>query len=111
MLQTRQAIRRNFPLIGHARYLLEAIRPGDQPVLRRVEHRRARPSAASSARVVYQRAKNVIDTLPFGTERDVYESGYEWINHSIRAQHPVGPLAARDDRRHDLRPAVPALRC
>ena len=27
MLQSRQAIRRNFPVIGHGRYLLEKIRP------------------------------------------------------------------------------------
>ena len=27
MVQTKQAIKRNFPLIGHARYLLEMIRP------------------------------------------------------------------------------------
>ena len=27
MLQTKQAIKRNFPLVGHARYLLEMIRP------------------------------------------------------------------------------------
>jgi hypothetical protein len=27
MMQTRQAVRRNFPLIGHFRYLLEQIRP------------------------------------------------------------------------------------
>jgi glutamate synthase domain-containing protein 2 len=35
--------------------------------------------------VVYQRAKRVDDTRPFGTELDVYENGYEWLNHSISA--------------------------
>src|SRR5262249_359363 len=33
--------------------------------------------------LVYQRAKNVVDAMPFGTERRVGEVGYEWINHSI----------------------------
>src|SRR5690606_26253153 len=35
--------------------------------------------------MVYQRAKNVIDTVPFGTQMDVYEPGYEWMNHSMYA--------------------------
>jgi glutamate synthase domain-containing protein 2 len=85
MLQTRQAVRRNFPVIGRARYLLEAIRPEINQYF--VESNTSGTPFSREARsVVYQRAKNVIDTLPFGTERDVYETGYEWINHSIRAR-------------------------
>src|SRR5690606_1998354 len=30
-----------------------------------------------------QRAKKQLDTLPFGTQLDVYEVGYEWLNHSL----------------------------
>ena len=26
-----------------------------------------------------------INTMPFGTQLDVYDDGYEWINHSIRS--------------------------
>src|SRR3990172_2515702 len=86
MLQTRQAIRRNFPLIGRARYVLEAIRPEINQYF--VESNTSGTPFSREARsVVYQRAKNVIDTLPFGTERNVYETGYEWIKHSIRARH------------------------
>jgi glutamate synthase domain-containing protein 2 len=33
--------------------------------------------------VVYERAKNVRDTIPFGTVENVYETGYEWVNHSL----------------------------
>ncbi|WP_343074949.1 FMN-binding glutamate synthase family protein [sulfur-oxidizing endosymbiont of Gigantopelta aegis] len=33
--------------------------------------------------LVYQRAKKQRDTRPFGTQFDVYRSGYEWINHSL----------------------------
>jgi glutamate synthase domain-containing protein 2 len=32
---------------------------------------------------VYQRAKGDVDNIPFGTRRDVYHEGYEWVNHSI----------------------------
>ena len=86
MLQTRQAVRRNFPLIGRARYLLEAIRPEINQYF--VESNTSgTPFSREVRSLVYQRAKNAIDTLPFGTERDVYETGYEWINHSIRARH------------------------
>ena len=37
---------------------------------------------------MYQRAKGELDTLPFGTQRDVYAVGYEWINHSLAPAHP-----------------------
>jgi glutamate synthase domain-containing protein 2 len=33
--------------------------------------------------LVYQRAKNVRDTVPFGTKEDVYGTGYQWVNHSM----------------------------
>ena len=44
--------------------------------------------------VVYQRSKRQLDTLPFGTQRDVYEQGYEWIAHSMRAR-PAPETAPR----------------
>ena len=98
LLQTRQAVRRNFPVIGRARYLLEAIRPEINQYF--VESNTSGTPFSREARsVVYQRAKNVIDTLPFGTERDVYETGYEWINHSIRRAASVRALAAHPVRR------------
>jgi glutamate synthase domain-containing protein 2 len=37
--------------------------------------------------IVYQRAKNELETKPLGTQRDVYEIGYEWASHSIAARH------------------------
>jgi len=33
--------------------------------------------------VIYQRAKKQTDTVPFGTQMNVYAEGYEWITHSI----------------------------
>ena len=35
--------------------------------------------------IVYQRSKKETDSMPFGTQLDVYKEGYEWINHSIRS--------------------------
>jgi glutamate synthase domain-containing protein 2 len=88
MLQTKRAILRNFPVIGHVRYLFEAIRPEIQQYFVESDIH-GRPFNREDRSLVYQRAKGEPDTLPFGTQRDVYESGYEWINHSMV---PVRPL-------------------
>jgi glutamate synthase domain-containing protein 2 len=44
-----------------------------------------RPISRIYRSVVYQRAKQQTDTTPFGTQLDLYEEGYEWMNHSIAA--------------------------
>ena len=87
MMQTRQAVRRNFPLVGHFRYLLEQIRPEINQYFIESNHD-GRPFSRNDRSVVYQRAKGELDTLPFGTQRDVYAVGYEWINHSLAPVHP-----------------------
>lgn len=82
ILQTRQAIRRNFPIIGNLRYFFEFIRPELQQYF--VESNQSgRPIPRELRSVVYQRAKGQTETLPFGTQLDVHAEHYEWINHSI----------------------------
>jgi glutamate synthase domain-containing protein 2 len=86
MLQVKQAIRRNFPVIGRARYLFEAIRPEINQYF--IESNSdGKPFSRNDRSVIYQRAKGELDTLPFGTQRDVYAVGYEWINHSLAPVH------------------------
>ena len=86
-MQTRHSIRRNFPVIGHGRYLMEMIRPEINQYF--VESNSdGRPFNREERSIVYQRAKGQLDTLPFGTQRDVNEVGYEWINHSLAPVHP-----------------------
>src|SRR6185312_7105325 len=86
-LQTKHTIRRNFPIIGHGRYLMEMIRPEINQYF--VESNSdGRPFSREDRSVVYQRAKGQLDTLPFGTQWDVYAEGYEWINHSLAPAHP-----------------------
>ena len=80
--QKSHAIRRNFPLIGNLRYLLEAIRPEISQYFIESDTSGV-PFSRDQRSVVYQRSKKVRDTVPFGTLRDVYEVGYEWVNHSI----------------------------
>ncbi len=82
--QKKHAIRRNFPVIGRLRYFLESIRPEIMQYF--VENDRdGRPLDRVMRSMVYQRAKNVTDTVPFGTQMDIYEPGYEWMNHSMYA--------------------------
>ena len=70
-------------MIGHLRFLLEFIRPGDPPVLHR-GRREAAPFSRQQRSLVYQRAKGDSDKRPFGTQMDVGAVGYEWINHSLQ---------------------------
>ncbi len=82
MLQTRQAIRRNFPVIGNLRYFFEIIRPELQQYF--VESNQSgRPIPRELRSVVYQRAKGQTQTQPFGTQLDVHMEHYEWVNHTI----------------------------
>ncbi len=86
MLQVKHAVRRNFPLIGHARYLMELVRPEINQYF--IESNSdGRPFSRNERSVVYQRAKGQLDTVPFGTQKDVYATGYEWINHSLAPKH------------------------
>ncbi|RQP18334.1 FMN-binding glutamate synthase family protein [Parapedobacter defluvii] len=84
MIQTKQAIRRNFPLFGRLRYLFESIRPEIQQYFVESDTT-GRPFSRIYRSVVYQRAKKEMDTTPFGTQMNVYEDNYEWMSHSINA--------------------------
>jgi glutamate synthase domain-containing protein 2 len=85
VLQKKKALLRNFPLLGSFRYLLEMIRPEIQQYFIESETD-GLPVNRETRSVVYQRAKRQTDTVPFGTQRDVYQQGYEWIAHSLATQ-------------------------
>jgi glutamate synthase domain-containing protein 2 len=83
MIQTRQSIKRNFPLLGRLRYVFEDMRPKIQQYF--VENDTdGSPINRNERSVIYQRAKKQIDTIPFGTQLNVYSEGYEWMTHSIK---------------------------
>ncbi len=87
LIQNTHAIRKNFPVLGRMRYVFEAIRPEINQYF--VESNTdGRPFHREERSVVYQRAKGAMDTLPFGTQRNVYEVGYEWLDHSLLPTHP-----------------------
>lgn len=80
--QTRHSILRNYPVIGHLRFLLEFIRPEIRQYFIEGD-REAAPFSRQQRSLVYQRAKGAQDKRPFGTQMDVGANGYEWINHSV----------------------------
>ncbi|MDT7834363.1 FMN-binding glutamate synthase family protein [Aquabacterium sp. OR-4] len=82
LLQTRHALLRNYPLIGHVRFLLEWVRPEIRQYFIDSD-RDAVPFSRQQRSLVYQRAKGQSDKRPFGTQLDVRADGYEWINHSV----------------------------
>jgi glutamate synthase domain-containing protein 2 len=83
--QTKHTILKNFPVIGHFRYMLEGIRPEIMQYFVETDTE-GRPFDRIDRSLIYRRAKNVTDTTPFGTQEDIYKEGYEWINHSIYAK-------------------------
>ncbi|MFT3818504.1 MAG: FMN-binding glutamate synthase family protein [Rubrivivax sp.] len=80
--QRRHAVIRNYPVIGHIRYLLEFIRPEIRQYFIESD-REAVPFSRQQRSLVYQRAKGDPDKRPFGTQLDVGAIGFEWINHSL----------------------------
>jgi len=87
--QTRHAILRNYPVIGHLRFLLEFIRPEIRQYFIESDAEAA-PFSRAQRSLVYQRAKGEPDNRPFGTQLDVTIAGYEWINHSMQPTKLAG---------------------
>jgi glutamate synthase domain-containing protein 2 len=96
--QTRHSVLRNYPVLGHVRFLLEFIRPEIRQYFIEGD-RDSMPFSRQQRSLVYQRAKGAQDKRPFGTQLDVGATGYEWINHSI------APTALPD---HDFRVVIGA---
>jgi len=107
--QRKQTIRSNFPVLGHLRYFLESIRPEIRQYFIEGEDESS-PYGRQHRAMVYARSKGMRDTLPLGTQRDVYSEGYEWAAHSMSPTHldadaalvDVGPTAEQPYTAHLL---------
>lgn len=82
LCQKRHAVLRNYPVIGHFRYLFESIRPEMRQYFFE-SNQDGRPFSREKRSLVYDRAKNIEGNTPFGTEYDVYAQDYAWVNHSM----------------------------
>ena len=100
-LQTPQAIRRNYPVLAHFRFFFEYIRPEIRQYFIEAD-REELPFSRAQRSIVYQRAKGSIDKRPFGTQLDLYEPRYEWMNHSI---------APTEIESHDFRIQIGDVNC
>ena len=80
--QKKHTILRNFPLLGHARYAMEFIRPEIQQYF--VENNYdGRPFDRDTRSMVYERAKGLTGEQAFGTERKVLRAGHDYLLHTM----------------------------
>ncbi len=87
LIQRRHSILRNYPILGHARFIMESIRPELQQYF--IERNTdGRPFDRDTRTAIYERAKGVKDEQAYGTERDVRAPGYEWLLHSTTPLEP-----------------------
>ncbi|MDR3086445.1 MAG: FMN-binding glutamate synthase family protein [Azoarcus sp.] len=82
VLQHKHSILRNYPVIGHFRYMFEIVRPEIRQYLLESDEESV-PFSRAQRSIVYQRAKNLSADQPFGSLLDVYATGYEFISHSL----------------------------
>ncbi len=84
--QTRSSVLRNYPVIGHLRFMLEKIRPEMRQYFLESDNE-ATPFSRSQRSLAYSRAKGETDKRPFGTQHDQSANGHEWLNHSLQPSH------------------------
>ncbi len=90
LLQTKHSVRRNYPILGHARYLIETIRPEIRQYMLEGDDEKL-PFSRAQRSIVYQRAKNQPAEKAFGTLTDVYQPGFEFISHSMLPSEACDP--------------------
>jgi glutamate synthase domain-containing protein 2 len=93
LIQRRKAVLKNYPITGHFRYLLEAIRPEVRQYFIEGDHDRL-PFSRSQRAMVYRRARNIRAEKSFGTLDDVYQTNHEFLSHSMEPVH-VNPKDLR----------------
>ena len=81
-LQKKRALIRNYPVIGHLRYLLETIRPEIRQYFFESDLD-GKPFNRRQRSIIYQRAKNQKQTVAFGMQADANAIGFEWVAHTM----------------------------
>jgi glutamate synthase domain-containing protein 2 len=88
LVQRKHSVLRNYPVLGHMRFLLEALRPEIQQYF--IERNfDGRPFDRDVRSLIYERAKGVAAEMSYGTERDIDEAGYEYLVHSTAPFEPA----------------------
>jgi glutamate synthase domain-containing protein 2 len=94
LAQRRHSIQRNYPIIGHIRWWVEAVRPEIRQYLMEADEEAA-PFSRGQRSLVYERAKSLTGEHPFGTLLDAYRDGYEFMGHSMIPAAPADPASFR----------------
>ena len=94
VVQRQHSILRNYPVIGHIRWITELIRPEIRQYLIEADEDAA-PFSRSQRSLVYQRAKGEAGERPFGTLLDTYRDGYEFVAHSMMPVKAADPASFR----------------
>ncbi|MEG0481532.1 MAG: FMN-binding glutamate synthase family protein [Acinetobacter sp.] len=87
ILQSKHAILRNYPIMGHFRFFFESFRPEIRQYFIESDED-ALPFSRSQRSLVYQRAKNENADKPFGSIIDVYQEDYRFLTHSLAPRKP-----------------------
>ncbi|AWL28800.1 glutamate synthase [Acinetobacter defluvii] len=96
ILQSKHAILRNYPIMGHFRFFFESFRPEIRQYFIESDED-ALPFSRSQRSLVYQRAKNENADKPFGSIIDVYQDDYRFLNHSLSPCTPADHNSFRID--------------
>jgi glutamate synthase domain-containing protein 2 len=86
LTQKKKAILRNFPVIGHFRYMLETIGPELRQYIV-TSNDEERPFSRDQRRWVYASAKKENNYFSFGTDNDIEKPGYILVRHSAFPLH------------------------
>lgn len=84
LVQREHNVLRNYPIIAHARFLAERVRHQVRQYFVESDTD-GTPFDHDERNIIYKRARGISAAKPFGTELDVYNEEYEWLNHSIAA--------------------------
>lgn len=82
LTQKKHTILRNFPIIGHMRYILEGIGPEIRQYFVESDTD-GKPLNRNQRSYIYSRAKLQHTKHPFGTEHDLQREQIEWAAHSM----------------------------
>lgn len=81
-LKSSKNVLRNYPVIGHLRYMLEFIRPELRQYFFESEFS-GRPTNRMQRTLIERRAANKSDASPFGTLYDFDAPGFNYAEHSL----------------------------
>lgn len=94
LVQPYHSVLRNYPVIGHIRWMVEMVRPEIRQYLLEDENE-ATPFSRAQRSLVYRRSKGVSSDHPFGTILDVYADDYEFMVHSMQPADDADPKTFR----------------